>query len=141
MKLANELVAMALVALMATPLHADVAPPPAPKDPVTITAEVGSDGQTQGPATTLALDQHVIIRLPGNAGTGYGWRLDNDPAPQLSSVESETSGAPKGIFGGKQFTSFEFSADRAGEKELTFSYTGPASQVAKTYSISITVQD
>jgi predicted secreted protein len=128
-------IALLPVLLFASPALSDAAP----ADNVTVT--VAAD-QTDGEAS-LNVGQALLVRLPGSRGTGHSWSLADDTAPELQLVEQRTEGPTGRVLGGTQVQVFELLANASGTKSVTFNYVGPgaASEVAKTYTLTVTINE
>jgi len=95
--------------------------------------------------TVLRPGQTLTIALPGNAGTGYAWRLEGFDATVL------TRGEPFGAVvataanrpGGPAETRWAFTAAKRGQTTLIFAYARPweaGSRPAETARYSVTVR-
>jgi inhibitor of cysteine peptidase len=104
-----------------------------------VTASLSDSGGT----ATLIPYQPLVIRLPANPSTGYGWRytVTGDDVLRLDTVSGEAS-APNGMVGvpGEQVWSFR--AQGSGRAMLTYVYerawetnTPPA----QTFKLNVTV--
>ena len=132
------MIGVVIAAMAVLPALADVPPPPAP---VSITA--GADEGT-GEASVDA-GSRLLVRLSVAGGTGYSWKLMGDAAPELSLVAQRTERQPGGRLGAPQQAVFEFDAQAAGQKELTFGFFAPGgtdeTAPAKTYVLTVTISE
>jgi predicted secreted protein len=130
-------VGLALLVAVATllPARAD-----APAQSATVTAGAND---TSGEATVGA-GEHLLVRLTVSGGTGYSWKLATEVLPELvlSDQRMERSAAR---LGAPQLAVFDFDAQAAGRKELTFSLFAPGASdetaPAKTYVLTVTVSE
>ena len=129
------LLSLAMTAAAATAALADAAPPP-PSSAVTV---VAGANDTNGEAT-VSVGSHLVVKLTVAGGTGYSWKLANDPSPALSLVNQRTEKTAPRI-GAPQAAVFDFEAPAAGQAELTFELMPPgaSTEPARTYSLSVTV--
>ena len=114
---------------------ADAAPQPSAATVVT----AGAD-DTNGEAG-VAVGGHVLVKLPVAGGTGYSWRLSGEAGPELSFADQRVErSAPR--LGAPQVAVFDFEAQAAGEKSLTFDFVAPgASEPTKIYTLTVTISD
>lgn len=131
------LAAAALVTVtFALPARADLAPQAAA---ATITAGASD---TAGEAS-VAVGEHLLVRLPGSAGTGHSWQLASDAGPELALLDQRVEPRTTRVLGGASMQAFEFDAQAAGQKELTFNYMGPGAAEdaapAKTYVLTVSI--
>jgi predicted secreted protein len=128
-------------AIFASSARADLAPPQPAVTPVTITATADD---TAGDAS-IGVGEHLLVRLPGSAGTGYSWRIAGDVGPELALVTQHIEPRGTRLLGGAQMYAFEFEGQAAGQKELTFAYVAPGAATeappVKTYVLSVTVNE
>ena len=131
------LLGLALTAASVTAALADAAPEP-PASPVTITAGAND---TNGEASVNA-GSHLVVKLTVAGGTGYSWKLANDPAPALALSDQRTEKTAPRI-GAPQAAVFDFEAQAAGQAELTFELMPPGAErePARTYSLSVMVAE
>lgn len=122
-------------ALLVAPASANMAPPEYGQKVVSPGAN-----DTNG-EVTLEAGQTLVVKLPKASGTLASWALDGDAGPELQAGETRTEIAPGRALGRPQLQVFEFLAAAAGSKELTFNLATPNGDVAKTYSLSVTVSE
>lgn len=123
-----------IAALLAAPAFANMAPP-----------EYGTKVVTAGPndtngEVTVPIGQTLLVKLQRASGTLSSWTLDGDAGPELQAGATRTEASPGPGFGRPQFQVFEFTAAAEGSKVLTFNLATPNGDVAKTYSLSVTVE-
>jgi inhibitor of cysteine peptidase len=75
-----------------------------------------------GPVS-LARGQALDIVLPMNAGTGYGWRLDQEASSILAGGSSRVTDTDRP--GGPVSTIFSYQALAAGKTTLSFTFKRP----------------
>lgn len=78
---------------------------------------------TQPGPVTVARGQALDIVLPMNAGTGYGWRLDQEAAPILSGGSSRVTDTDRP--GGPVTTIYSYQALARGKTTLSFTLKRP----------------
>src|SRR5258708_30706862 len=61
------------------------------------------------PYTTLfrSIGEHLLVRLPGSAGTGYSWKIAGDLGPELALVDQRIEPRTTRLLGGVQMQAFE----------------------------------
>lgn len=89
------------------------APPPSV---LTLTAD-------QAGPVVLTRGQALEIALPMNAGTGYGWRLDQEASPILSGGSSRVTDTDRP--GGPVTTIYSYKALARGRTTLAFTFKRP----------------
>ena len=104
--------AVAVPLLLALGACASAPPPP----PLAVT-------QAQAGPVELARGQALEIALPLNAGTGYGWRLDQEASPILGGGSSRVTDTDRP--GGPVTTIFHYQALARGETTLSFTLKRP----------------
>lgn len=122
------------------------APPPqgtprqvsSPSEPLSVGPRAG-----QWPSQAQArVGQPVVIRLPGTAGTGFGWQLASPECgflPLAFSQQLESS--QDGRVGGPSEWIFTFTADAPGSCPLVFVYHRPWERgVAPAETRSLTIE-
>src|SRR5690242_13188444 len=121
----------------ALPALADAGPETPPQGPVTI---VPGANETAGEAS-VGVGAHLVVKLTVSGGTGYSWKLSGDAGPELSLAGQRTERTAARM-GAPQAAVFDFEAQAAGQKELTFELMPPGgSDAARTYSLSVTVSE
>jgi predicted secreted protein len=122
---------------VAPPAWADAAPEP-PQGPVTI---VPGASEMAGEAS-VGVGGHVVVKLTVSGGTGYSWKLSSEAGPELSLAGQRTERTAARM-GAPQAAVFDFEAQAAGQKELTFELMPPGAggDAARTYSLSVTVSE
>lgn len=97
-----------------------------------------------GTTLSLRVGESLSVALSGNASTGYSWSLKHSGAPVL--VQSGTAAAEAsatGLVGAPEVTTWNFTAQQAGDAALQFEYrrpwekdAAPAQAFAVTVSVS-----
>ena len=137
----TKTVALALVVLAAAflPARAD-APPQPTSQPASVTAGAND---ASGEAA-VGVGEHLLVRLPVSGGTGYSWRMASEAGPELALSDQRMERAAARL-GAPQLAVFDFEAQAAGQKELTFSFFAPGASdetaPAKTYVLTVTVSE
>jgi predicted secreted protein len=120
------------------PAWADAAPEP--PSAATVTA---SANDTAGDAS-VGVGEHLVVRLPVSGGTGYSWSLASEAGPELALSDQRMERAAARL-GAPQLAVFDFEAQAAGQKELTFQLSPPGAggeaQPAKSYVLTVTVSE
>jgi inhibitor of cysteine peptidase len=92
----------------------------------------------------------VVLALPANPSTGYGWEIDSSDATALSAAQPEFQmgdstgssaavAAASLIVGAPQTEILRFSALRAGQTAIKLSYRRPWEKAAATQSFGVTL--
>lgn len=97
-----------------------------------------------GGEAALLPGQPLVVRLPSNPSTGYGWTYTvvGDDVLRLDSV-SGAGAAPNGMVGAPGEMVWSFRAQRKGIAELNFVYARPWEKnaaPAKTFKLTVVVQ-
>ena len=112
----------------------------------TVAVQLGDNGRNiDVPAGNL-----LVLVLPANPSTGYGWQLDGASATMLNAAQPEfqiedggqTSAALAGgslVVGAPQIETLRFSALRAGQTALRLAYRRPWEQSTPTQTFNIMV--
>ena len=91
-------------------------------------ARAGDQGVTvgeeqSGQQLTLRVGEIFQVELPGQAGTGYSWYLDNLDSHYLELVSHETRQAsPESMVGGPLLYLWRFKAKKEGQTQLKLAY-------------------
>ena len=125
--------ALVLALGLTAPAWADAAPEP-PQGPVTM---VPGANETAGEAS-VSVGGHLIVKLTVAGGTGYSWQLAGDAGPELTLADQRTERTAARL-GAPQAAVFEFEAQAAGQKELTFNLVPPGAGAEPTRSYVLTV--
>ena len=98
--------------------------------------------QQNGNTVKLKVGDTLVVRLPGQLGTGFSWQLATKDGEALavagSKVDTKGGGAP----GGAEHQAFSFAARSAGTQTLEFRYMRPWERdkpPAKTFAITVKV--
>lgn len=130
--------AMLIAACAVSPAWADAAPEPPRAATVTASAN-----DTAGEAA-VSVGEHLLVRLPVSGGTGYSWSLASEAGPELALSDQRMERAAARL-GAPQLAVFDFEAQAAGQKELTFQLSPPGAggdaQPAKSYVLTVTVSE
>ena len=106
--------------------------------------EVSIDQSKAGSLLSLHRGDKLIVTLPGNPSTGFGWQLATGADPMLVRL-----GEPIFTRGGKAFGTggvyrFTFRAAAPGKKAVRFSYRRPfepGSTAAATFEVTVEVRE
>lgn len=104
-----------------------------------VTASLSDSGGT----ASLIPYQPLVVRLPTNPSTGYGWTytITGDDVLRLESVTGEAP-APGGMVGVPGLEVWSFRAQGAGRGVLTYVYSRPWEKnatPAKTFTLTVEV--
>ena len=93
-----------------------------------------------GTSIVLEPGESFSVVLPGNATTGYSWRVEGIDAAILSAAEPVYVSDSELVGAGGVYT-FTFTAAAAGETELRLVYLRPWEQVEplQTFTMTVTV--
>jgi inhibitor of cysteine peptidase len=132
---------LAAAALVAGPGCSHTSPPADAGTP-----DVVVDGASIGGPVTLDRGQALVVRLRGNATTGYAWTC-TDAGTGVVSVVGEPAYVPddagEGVVGAGGTAVFRFAAAGAGSCELRFAYVRPWEKgvaPARTAGVAVTVR-
>ena len=79
--------------------------------------------EQSGQQLTLRVGEIFQVELPGQAGTGYSWYLDNLDSHYLELVSHETRQAsPERMAGGPLLYLWRFKAKKEGQTQLKLAY-------------------
>jgi inhibitor of cysteine peptidase len=95
--------------------------------------------QANGSEVQFTAGQTFRIALPCSPSTGYSWKLENSPGPELKLLSSgmvESSGQ----LGGKEAQEFVFETMTSGSKDLKFNYVRPWETAGTSSAESFTVR-
>jgi predicted secreted protein len=110
----------------------------------TTTIDFTVSERENGGDVNVEVGQQLRVNLPCSPGTGYSWRLIEDPGPQLSLVSSGMTGKDSDMPGSSQTQDFMFTAETVGVKKLRFEYVrpwdDPGKTPAKTYFVTAHVE-
>lgn len=116
-----------------TQAFADAAPEP----PQAATVTVGAN-DSSGEAS-VAVGSHLVVKLVVAGGTGHSWALDGDAGPELTLADQRTERTAARL-GAPQAAVFDFEAQAAGQKTLTFNLVPPGGgDAVRSYTLSVTV--
>ena len=131
---------LALLVAVATLLPARAEAPPQPAQSTTVTAGA-NDASGQA---AVGVGEHLLVRLPVSGGSGYSWKLESEVLPELVLSDQRMERAAARL-GAPQLAVFDFEAQAAGRKELTFSLFAPGASdetaPANTYVLTVTVNE
>jgi predicted secreted protein len=83
------------------------------------------DENASGSEVTVRVGEQLHVTLRCSPGTGYSWRIVDDPEPQLSLVSSTLNGRATDKPGSTQTQNFVLRARNRGVKRLRFEYVRP----------------
>ena len=91
----------------------------------------------------LHIGDRLMVALPGNATTGYAWeRIDSEGESILSTlpgVDYQPEPVAAGMVGSGGTFLFRYTADRAGDEDITFTYRRPWEEGTGTDTITFHV--
>lgn len=96
-----------------------------------------------GGCVTVQNGGTLTLSVQSSGGIPYRWVVTSDGSPNLSADEG-VSGGTGGVMGGKQTTTFTFTAQQAGEANIGVelqSVTGGASAQSVTLTVRVTDGD
>lgn len=90
----------------------------------------------------LKIGDRLVVKLPAQMGTGYGWQRAGKDSDVLAFVDSKIIEAPSATPGGRELQAFTFRARKKGAAALEFHYRRPWEKSVppeKTFRIKVTV--
>ena len=99
------------------------------------------DLRHNGGKVSLPIGGSLVITLPAQPGTGYGWQVTS-PSSQIVQLQSNVFRPGDGLPSGNENQILTFLAGQAGKAVLVLSYRGPgdtAAPAAKLFQLTVTV--
>ncbi len=91
---------------------------------------------------SLKVGDRLVVKLPAQMGTGYGWQRAGEDSDVLAFVGSKVIEAPGATPGRRELQAFTFRARKKGAASLEFQYRRPWEKSApsdKIFRIKVTV--
>lgn len=107
--------------------------------PAALALEAEDDGQE----VTLQKGQVLVIALPGNPSTGYGWQMVDAEGAILRQVGEPEFEADSELVGAPGTITLRFEAAEAGQMDLTLAYQRPWEadvEPLDTFTVQVTVK-
>ncbi len=97
-----------------------------------------ADETDEAATVTLRVGERLLVALPGNPTTGYGWEVEGEPA-FLTRIEGVAYRPESDLIGAGGTFYFRYEATATGEGELSFAYRRPWEALPPEQTFSLTV--
>ena len=104
-------------------------------------AEIRVESRQNGGRVSLTIGDSLVITLPAQPGTGYGWRVA-DVSSRIVQLQSNIFQQGDGLPSGYENQILTFFARETGKGVLTLNYSGPGDTAAPgvtPFQLSVTV--
>ena len=110
-----------------------------PVQPVEPAAVLRLSKESHGKAFAASVGQTIVVRLRGNATTGFRWGAGKLTAGVVRPVSTKYAGAPAGVIGGGGEFVLTFKVVKAGTEKLTLEYKRPWEKKPPARTVAVTI--